>query len=232
MLHRRQVAVFASIICVMCLAQDVAAQNVLFKRKTSKDAPIVAGRLHDVGGRIELSAFIFDASILNTYVEHPYAAHFGLGYHVFDWLSFETYFGYVVSKKETAVVRRIREELKGDTAGELSLPKLWQTDWFAHAHVEWAPFYGKLSLASEYDLSFQLYGQLGGGINGIRKAQNDGTFISSKQRYTLNAGAGVRLFLTDWLAIRTEIRSLWGANPEEEGLSSTTWLNCGLGFFI
>src|SRR5688500_3367864 len=85
----------------------------------------------------------------------------------------------------------------------------------AGANAQWAPIYGKLSVVSELDLSFQLYGMLGGGVEGIRKRLNDGSFDSGPGfRPVVNYGIGLRIIPWKWIALRAELKNYTGINPE------------------
>lgn len=200
--------------------------------RTPRDGtPLIANKLYPMQFRFEGSA-LFDMSYGNKYVEN-YGGHLSLNFHIFDWLAIEGFAGYMYSE-ETNIADKVRQA--GKSASQLAddpslcatptcepeLPDLWKTTWFAGAHAQWAPIYGKLSFVSELDLSFQLYGLLGGGVEGTTKRLNNGGyeqsadgggFVGTGIRPVLSYGAGIRVIPWRWFAIRAEVRNSHGLNP-------------------
>ena len=145
---------------------------------------LIDQKLHSTAGRFELTAF-YNASLNDKYVKHQ-GGHGALLYHLSDWFALELFGGSMMGR-ETTILSKVR--VSGDSyartskgecgwapmgACEPELPDLYQTTWFTGAALQWAPIYGKLSLVSEYDLSFQLYSILGGGIEGIQRTEHTG----------------------------------------------------------
>jgi outer membrane beta-barrel protein len=107
------------------------------------------------------------------------------------------------------------------------VPDYAQITGVSEGALVWAPLYGKVIVVSELDVALQLYGILGGGVNGTRvvTARADAG-ATSRSDFTLRGdgfgeggvfdaprvhgvvGAGLRLFIGDRVALRGELRAL------------------------
>jgi outer membrane beta-barrel protein len=233
-------------------AADGAAFQRIEERAPRAGTPLIANKLYPMSGRFELG-LTFDTSFGDKYVDHI-GGHANVGYHLFDWLAFEAFGGYLVGG-ETGIVQNVR--LDGKSAGlarqnadcanpgcEPALPDMWQTTWFAGANVQWAPIYGKLSAVSEYDLNFQLYARLGGGVEGIQRRLADSSFsdnvagaggfpgFGTRLRPSLNYGVGVRLIPWKFLALRAELVNSNGLNPNVEEHAQSDENSCREGYVL
>jgi outer membrane beta-barrel protein len=214
-------------ICALVLSQGAWA--------TPKSVEIVSGKNYSIQNRFEVGVFVYDTSLRNVFVNHPYAAHLALGYHLFEWLQLQAVGGYVFSHGETSTLTQIRADLPLDFKGDLSLPQLWQRMWNLGLEAQWAPFYGKISLLSEAELNLQFYLLAGGALEGIQKVLNAKGDSQNATRFSVDVGLGLRLFLTERFAIRSEIKQAFGFNPalgDTSDVASTTWLQLGIGIFI
>jgi outer membrane beta-barrel protein len=201
-------------------------------RDPRSGTPLIYNKLYPMQFRFEGTGF-FDYSLANKYIEHL-GGHGGLTFHIFDWLAVEGFGGYLVAD-ETNIAKRVRQQRASKDPDQCAqptcepeLPDLWQTTWFAGGDVQWSPLYGKLSLVSELDFNFQLYGLLGGGVEGITKKLNDGSFTSPEVRPSVNYGIGLRLIPWKWIALRLELRNYNGANPAVEEIDD----NCAEGYTL
>lgn len=219
-------------------------------RTPREGTPLIASKLYPMQFRTELTGF-FDFSYANKYVDHL-GGHGALTFHIFDWLAVEGFGGYLVGD-ETNIAKTVRQRgrsvgrLRSDPSAcattqlanggtvqcEPELPDLWQTTWFAGADVQWAPIYGKLSVVSEYDLNFQLYGLLGGGVEGIRKRLNTTEYDTGPgYRLSANFGFGLRLIPWRWVALRLELRNFTGLNPPVPEMSPQGTDVCEQGYTL
>jgi outer membrane beta-barrel protein len=208
-------------------APEEAKFERVAERAPRNGTPLIANKLYPMQFRFELGAD-FVLSYGDKYVEHTGGSG-RIGFHVFDWLALEGFGGYLVGSESniTQFVRlrgysadlgRTNRDACFSTTCEPQLPDLFQTTWFAGANVQWSPIYGKISAVSEYDLNFQLYARLGGGVEGITKALNGATGATSEAqiRPTVNGGIGLRLIPWKYIAIRAELVNYLGFSPNIE----------------
>ncbi len=201
---------------------DSAAQDLqrTEERAPRAGTPLIQNKLYPMRFRLEVTGF-FDYTLNDKYV-HGIGGNLALGFHIFDWLAVEGFGGYLVSN-ETGIVKNVRSDgssfkrvtadCNADVGCEPQLPDLWQPTWFAGADVQWAPIYGKLSAVSELDLSFQLYGLLGGGAEGITKQNATQGYFPAQIRPSINYGLGLRIIPWTYVAVRAELRNYNGLNP-------------------
>jgi outer membrane beta-barrel protein len=219
------------------------------ERQPRTGTPLIADKLYPMQFRLEFTG-MFDYSFNDKYVDHT-GGHGAIGFHIFDWLAVEAFAGYLVGQ-ETGIVANVRNDGSSskrvgtqpcaNPTCEPQLPDMWQTTWFTGADVQWAPIYGKISAVSEYDLNFQLYALAGGGVEGIRRQLNDGTFQDGSQapnpflklpvRLSVNYGLGVRLIPWKWIAIRAEVRNYNGLNPDVQEHEARDQDACDHGFTL
>lgn len=228
------------------LPQELSDDEYRLVRPPNRDpregTPLIADKLFPMQFRLEFTG-MFDFTYANKYVQH-YGGHGAIGFHIFDWLAVEAYGGYLAGQ-ETSIADKVR--LAGKSNSQLTddaslcatpncepeLPDLWQTTWIAGANLQWAPIYGKLSAVSELDMSFQLYGILGGGVEGIRKRLNDGGFDTGPGfRPVANYGIGLRIMPWKWVALRAELRNYTGINPEVPERNSQGTDACDAGYTL
>lgn len=193
-----------------------------------------AGKAREIAGRFEVDFFLYDVSVRNIFVEHPYSAHVNIAYHFLDWLSLEAIAGYSFISRETALSSRIRNEMLDPSRG-ITLPELWSTTWQAGGNLVFAPINGKVSFWSEVQNHFQVYAFVPLMGEGIRRIGSDSKAEISA-RFATGLGAGARIFAADLIAVRAEVRQMFGFNPSlpdgTSDLSSTTWLQFGVGYLF
>ncbi len=105
-----------------------------------------------------------------------------------------------------------------------------QSTWLlTHVDLYWIPIHGKLSLFNRSIVHFDLYGTAGIGF---------ATAFGERQPVVINAGVGQRLFVSDWLAIRLEVRDhLFNDNLDVNGqarsdVQNYVMMQLGASFFI
>jgi outer membrane beta-barrel protein len=202
--------------------------------------PLVENKLHPMQYRLELTAF-FDRTLHDKYIEHTGASG-AATFHFRDYFALEAFGGYLIGD-ETGIVGKVR--LDGDAAArardfeacannscEPALPDMWQTTWFLGGDAQWTPIYGKFSILSESDISFQAYGILGGGAEGITRLTNDLSYDAEQVRFSANYGLGLRLMPWKHVAIRAEIRNYNGFNPNVEEHDPEVEARCPNGYTL
>lgn len=204
----------------------------------------VSGHVFLKKGRFELSpsaTVSFTDAFFTKYVVGG-----SIGYHLTESIALNLRGGYALpviagsaqicindTGKGTVGCRQpTQAELDGRAQGQLSL--------MGGLDLQWAPIYGKLSLASEYFAHFDLYG-----IAGASAIQYKG-FIpgqpTGSQVYTTagaNLGLGMRVFVNRYFALRGEVRDLLyferrsSTGPNEPGqLRGQFLFELGASFFF
>lgn len=173
----------------------------------------VSGHVFLKDGRFEVSPSA-SVSIRDAFFT-KYAVGASLTYHLTEQLAFNGRASYVLpvvagasqicinDAGQGTVGCRLptQQELDGRAQGQLSL--------VAGVDLQWAPIYGKMSLASEYFAHFDLYGILGASMvqyKGFVPGQTSGSLA-----YTTpgaNVGLGMRIFVNRFVALRGELRDL------------------------
>lgn len=147
-----------------------------------------------------------------------------------------------------------------------NVPDYKQVTWSTTANAIWAPLYGKLNLVSELNLNLQFYAIAGLGVNGVTQvdaialeevrgmgesfAEDDNERMKYYEEAGetgvvphMSIGAGLKIFLLDWVALRAEVRGLMFVdqfdftNTDEETdkesyLSRYYFANLGLSFTV
>jgi outer membrane beta-barrel protein len=198
------------------------------------DRPLIENKLYSTQFRFELTG-VFDYSYSDKFIQHI-GGHLSAAFHILDWVAVEGWAGGYYPR-ELPITRTVRQVGYSFTNLQIApqLGDLWQTFAFAGAGVQWAPFYGKFSIFSEVDLSFQLYFVGGVTLEAIAKPQQPvaGQAISNQRdffpglvsgvgydyfgRVSATYGAGVRIIPWKYLAFRLEFRNQTGLNPPAVG---------------
>lgn len=246
----------ASGICLLTLviATPASARDYNpdpFGDKDFDTRPILLNKTRSTSGRLELGA-LFGMSVVEKYTRHIGGA-VALDYHLTDYLAMELYGGYWGSNY-TAIVTS-----EGGIVGNINasgqqrdpnIPDRTMMTYFADAVLIFSPIYGKINLVSELDFSTNIYLLAGVGINGARNLAYDyagsqaaltAQFTSESAGISPNVvwGVGIKLFLTDWMALRLEFRDIDYLDEfdfNEDGTQQTYvtmnhMFNAGLSFF-
>jgi outer membrane beta-barrel protein len=109
--------------------------------------------------------------------------------------------------------------------------------WTAGVEGLWSPIHGKIGLFTSKLFHFDVHLAVGVGAIGTDVfTKESGGASTSQIDVAANAGAGVRMYFLDWLAIRFEYRHFFFAaakTPEGGGgLSYPLELSLGASFFL
>lgn len=181
-------------------------------------------------GHLEITP-TFGATLNNRY-ESGIAGILGVTYHIRENVGIEVIGGYTFSRYTDAVEEILQKESKQPPNAELK----WM-QWFVGADVQWAPLYGKLRLIPGILGDFDFYlaagfaavgtqnpckpltaykvektGTVtdGSGVQGISGICPDApnNVLPADIRFAGNFGGGFRIFFTNYLGVRVEIRDL------------------------
>lgn len=204
----------------------------------------VSGHVFLKEGRFEISPAA-TVSIRDAFFT-KYAVGGSLAYHLTETLAINGRASYVLPVVAGAAQICINDAGQGTvgcrppTAQQLDGKAQGQLSLLAGIDVQWAPIYGKMSLASEYFAHFDLYGILGASMvqyKGFVPGATTGSLA-----YTTpgaNFGLGMRVFVNRFVALRGELRDLVyferlsSTGPNEPGQLRNQFLfELGASFFF
>ncbi len=234
-----------------------AAAPVVARAQTRADAfagriPPISGQLFRKAGRLELS-FTGNLSLADAF----FTKYFGgvkLGYHLAESLSVAVHGMSGTAVASGSAVLCTRTEGCGSALQKMLYQVPGRVRWIAGAEVGWAPVYGKLSVLAEAIAHFDL--SILGGVDLIahdrilsgRPTAAGGT--SEAETLAANGGSppvdsaigghvglGARLFFTEWLAARLEVKDyLYTVKVPNIGgatdLQHQFFTELGLSFFL
>lgn len=171
--------------------------------------PVLIDKRFGMEGRHQLS-LQFSTSMATKYVE-ALALYAAYQYNFTDVIGVEIGGGYFFGS-EASIMNEVRAK---SGAAEPPLTDLFQLQWMANADFVLTPVYGKMSFASEFDPSYDLYFLVGGGVAGTRRqvgVEGSGTFLS-KVSPAFNFGVGLHVYLTKMIGLRLEFRDYFFPEP-------------------
>jgi outer membrane beta-barrel protein len=179
--------------------------------------PVLVDKRFSGKGRLQTSV-MFSTSMVTKFVE-GIGFELGAQYAFSDLLAVGVSGGYFFSG-ETSIMKEVRENFPSQ---EPPLSDLYQFNWTGGLDVMFVPIYGKMSFASEFDPSFDLYFIGGGGVAGTKRTIAEGS--RSKIAPVFNVGFGLRFYFTKMVALRLEFRDYFypdpGANDPENSEPGT-----------
>lgn len=192
--------------------------------------PVLLDKRFSNGGAHQLS-LMFTTGIVTKFVESV-GGMMTYEYSLTDLFGVELSGGYF-SGQESDIMAQVRTKL----AEEPAFSDLYQLQWQASADLVLVPIYGKVSFASTFDPSFDVYALLGGGVAGVRRQNGAGetkAFVS-KTTPVFNFGLGFRLYFFETeggqsLALRLEVRDFVFPEPDPSESGLTYDLHAQAGF--
>jgi outer membrane beta-barrel protein len=172
-------------------------------------------------GRLELAGF-GSLSLNDPYWEH-FAVSGAVVYYPHDSFGIGVGADYLyahVRQDNLDVVRQSRTSVPA----VFEKPRL-----FAHVDLYWIPIYGKISVANTVIVHFDFYATAGAGFS---------TAFGERQPPAVNVGVGQRYFLSDWFALRFEVRdhlfvdTLTVNNQDRSDVQSYVMFMAGASFFV
>ena len=186
--------------------------------------PVLLDKRYGADGK-QKASIMFTTSVITKLVEDVgFVATYQ--YNLFDFLGVGLTAGYFLGS-ETNIATAIRMEAADPSCDPAAVPDcsplgdLYQMQWLASADVMFVPLYGKISFASEFNPSFELYLIAGVGAGGVRR-QNSAGGNDSAVTVVGNLGLGMRFHILDWIGVRAEFRDYFYPEPAA-GVSGMTW---------
>jgi outer membrane beta-barrel protein len=206
---------------------DPAYQKDPFHDVDLEGTPLIYNQAHPIKRRMEVS-LMYGGSVVDKYTSHQ-GLLLDLGYHFTDNVGIEASFGFMTGGLTSIVTdpQGILGNAINNCGTDCSninphLPDYRQITGIADALFIWSPLYGKINVVSEFSVNMQLYLLGGLGVNGTRQikatAANGSYNLSgdrfmqggmfSDPKFHLVGGVGLKMFVTEWMALRTEFRTL------------------------
>jgi outer membrane beta-barrel protein len=197
-----------------------------FEDKDFTKVPMLLGEAHPLRGKTEIG-MMFSGSVTDKYSSHM-GGVVDINHYLWGTLAIGGSIGYLhgalnslVTSSGGVIGRKVVNCTECGSDVSPDLPDAKQITGTADAYLMWAPLYGKINVVSEAAISIQIYTLLGGGVNGTRVvtatrngdsnytlngggALDGGMFDNAKAHLT--AGAGLKIFLTERIALRGEFR--------------------------
>jgi outer membrane beta-barrel protein len=199
--------------------------------------PPVSGQLYRKAGRVELTAT--GNLSLNDAFFTKYFGGLKLGYHFTESLSAAVHAaGGVAVKTGSAVTCTSRECVDADERMLRQVPG--RIRWLAGAEAAWAPVYGKLNVLSEQVAHFDLSVFAGPDVIAYDEVLLEASASRAPGVATSfggHVGLGVRLFFSEWIAARLEVKDYVYAVKVPNAGSGSDWQNqlfaeLGVSFFL
>lgn len=197
------------------------------------DAPLVLDVAYPTQGRAEVGV-LFSSTLIDKYTSHV-GGTLDVQYHFTPTLGVGLGLSFLHGALTTIVTdplgilgNKVQKCISdGGTACNLTpnVPDYEQVTGSIDAVFVWSPLYGKINVVSELDMSLQAYTLVGAGFNGTRQVEAvrdaaalegyrlenggigaGGLFSNGKAHGTL--GAGLKIFMVDWMALRGEVRGI------------------------
>jgi outer membrane beta-barrel protein len=231
----RLAAAFAAALACAAFPSRPAAQ-------TQADAfagkiPPVSGQLYRKAGRVELTAT--GNLSLNDAFFTKYFGGLKLGYHFTESLSAAVHAaGGAAVKTGSAVTCTSRACVDADEVMLRQVPG--RIRWLAGAEAAWSPVYGKLNVLSEQVAHFDLSVFAGPDVIAYDEVLSEADAARTPGVTTSfggHVGLGVRLFFTQWIAARLEVKDYVYAVKVPNAGSASDWQNqlfaeLGVSFFL
>jgi outer membrane beta-barrel protein len=180
----------------------------------ASELPVLINKEAGLAERLQLSA-MFSTSLAAKYTE-AIGGTLNVQYNFIDMLGVELTGGFY-GTSEADVLEEIRVRIDGE---DPSVSDLHQMQWLVAANVVFVPIYGRISFASEWNPSFDLYLLAGGGVVGTNRGLDtnmDAVVDASENEVTpqFNFGGGLRIFIVPDVAIRLDVRNYYYLDPDE-----------------
>lgn len=196
--------------------------------------PLILDQSHPTQGRGELAA-LFSTSMIDKYSSHL-GGLVDFRYHLSETFGVALSAGYlqgnltqIVEDANGILGNRVQSCIQNGGQCQLdpNVPDYRQVTGMVDAYLVWAPLYGKFNVVSELDVNLQVYAMVGAGVNGTRTVEatlrqgasrptdyqlsgqgfGDGGFFGDPF-FNLSGSVGLKVYLTDWVDLRGEVRGL------------------------
>jgi len=208
--HRvARAALLGALSCGLLLAGGQEA-HALQGGEDPSTLPVLIDKRYGNAGKFQ-GYLLFSTPLTGKFTESN-GGMAGFNYNFLDWLAAGVVGGYFASDEISVVADTVRSGPSADAP----LPDLFRPQWMAGADVTLTPLYGRISFASEYNPSFDLFLLVGGGLMGVERTLGGAgsTETISETTGYANVGFGTRFHFLEWLAARVEYRHILMFEPD------------------
>ena len=195
----------ASVLCV-----GVQPAWALQGGEDAATLPVLLSQRSGLRNKLQLSLLV-SRTLVSKFTEST-GAVLNLQYNFIDQLGLELTGGAFLSGEAP-----ILEEVRANNPQEdPQLSDMHQIQWLAGGSIVWVPVYGRMSFASEWDPSFDLYLLAGGGVVGTRRDVTliGATAIERSIVPQFHLGGGIRLYMLKNFAFRIDVRNYFYDDPD------------------
>ena len=226
------VALIALLASSGAFAQDAGVMDKYLDKYWGKkrSVKVIQKRLFEKDGRHELGLFF------GTVPNDEFMLYFPVGgrynYYFSEDLGMEVFGEYLI-EKESDLSAFLEDPQYLDVQIQTFLPQ--KLLWTAGLAFLWSPIHGKIGLFTSKLFHFDVHLALGAGALGTEvRTKEEGGARTGKIDVAANAGAGARLYLTDYFALRLEYRHFFYAADDEGGggVSYPLELTLGAAYFL
>ena len=203
---------------------------------------VITPRAHSKEGRFEVGAF-FGWVANNPYltylpIEGRLAYHFAEGFSLEGTFGYYPHFGSGTNRYSGPIKNRLIEDLRGEP--HFVRAELYeQQELYAHFDLQWTPLYGKMNVVGLQNIAhWEIFLQLGAGFIGVFDFENSGRNTDRRNNPmrlspTVNFGFGTRFWITDWFALRLDLRHfLFQRQFGNGGVTQNLTVAFGLSFLL
>lgn len=194
---------------------------------------VVRNRLHHAQGMWEVNPGIGFALSNQTTTHTNF--ELGLAYNIWETFALELRGGFAMSdvsdvgkQAQDKIVRQSVPTDAGADTKDRDFADLWQLRWQALLMPRWQPIYGKLNLATELPVHFQIYLTAGGGAAGLHREslvylQAGRTFLEEDRvSFAFAGGGGIRFWMAEWAVLKLELLDISFPDKYRENISRYT----------
>lgn len=196
-------------------ASESAAQQTL---ESDETIYVVEAVPHLIGGHFEVSPQ-FLMSFNDRFTNHYGFLVAGM-YHLRQNVGVELAGGYLFGFPS-----EVTNEIKDKARLSPEVVDLYALTWVATANVQWSPIYGKANVLDWVLGQYSLYFSVGLGATGLSleryfDAPGEQYKLDYPFSFTSTIGGGLRMYFTDWLGARIEVRDYVQANMVDKSITN------------
>lgn len=186
--------------------------------------PVLIDKKAGLADKLQLSAMF--STTLSTKFTDSIGGTLNVQYNPIDWLGLELVGGFF-GTSEAQILGAIRRNVADEAGAKVDpgLPDMAGIQWLTGLNVVLVPVYGKISFASEWNPSFDLYFLAGAGVVGAELGQANGQApqgfatplppdsTTTSVEFQFNVGGGLRVFVLPDFAVRLDVRNYFFTDP-------------------